>query len=396
MEWPDRNPKKVRTDIKSPKKKKNNAIEFYRFLFSCVIFVLHSRQYGGFGNEPGHFGGGYLAVEFFLIVSGLLAAKGIEARMKAEQVLRAALKMQDSEDSQPAQKSKDSKESVFSKLRRFAPVRAFVGLFSDLCSRYLRLYPDYILSILLLLVVRRALAAGFCPVFAFKEGMADILAIQIFGRSYTINGQLWFVSGLIWASLLANFLFRLNAKIYAYIIAPLFLAGFSAASWINFGTVDLTKNELMFPWAFARCFAMLGLGATLSRLKFNPSRVRTLKAKLLGLLEIPLLAAAIAIMYYSRHSYWDYVCLILLALLTICAFSGAGVLSRILDNPFSGGLGAISYSMYLHQYTFQVTAIVLFPGRDFTTVVLITLAALIVFSMLLEFTKWPFAFGRSK
>ncbi len=368
-------------------KKKNNAIEFYRFLFSCIIFVLHSRQYGGFGNEPGHFGGGYLAVEFFLIVSGMLAAKGIEARTKAAWVKEASKDLQNSEDSH---------ESLLKRLCRSAPVRAFVGLFRDLYSRYLRLYPDYILSILLLMVVRRALAPGFCPVFSFKEGLADVLAIQIFGRSYMINGQLWFVSGLIWASLLANFFYRLNAKIYSYIIAPLFFAGFSLASWLNFGTVDLTRSELMFPWAFARCFAMLGLGMTLSQLDFSLLKEETLKAKLLGLLELPVLAGAIAIMQLTRHSFWDYVCIVLLALLTICAFSGAGLLSRVLDNRFSGALGAISYSMYLHQYTFQVSAQVLFPGRDFSAVVLISLAVLIVFSAILEFTKWPFAFGRSK
>lgn len=368
-------------------KKKNNAIEFYRFLFSCIIFVLHSRQYGGFGNEPGHFGGGYLAVEFFLIVSGMLAAKGIEARTKAAWVKEASKDLQNSEDSH---------ESLLKRLCRSAPVRAFVGLFRDLYSRYLRLYPDYILSILLLMVVRRALAPGFCPVFSFKEGLADVLAIQIFGRSYMINGQLWFVSGLIWASLLANFFYRLNAKIYSYIIAPLFFAGFSLASWLNFGTVDLTRSELMFPWAFARCFAMLGLGMTLSQLDFSLLKEETLKAKLLGLLELPVLAGAIAIMQLTRHSFWDYVCIVLLALLTICAFSGAGLLSRVLDNRFSGVLGAISYSMYLHQYTFQVSAQVLFPGRDFSAVVLISLAVLIVFSAILEFTKWPFAFGRSK
>lgn len=384
MDRPKDNIKELQVNSEKSQKKKNNAIEFYRFLFSCVIFVLHSRQYGGFGNEPGHFGGGYLAVEFFLIVSGMLVARGIEAR---EQALRSLLAAQDSENSQI---------SVLARFCKSTPVRAFTGLFRDLYSRYLRLYPDYILSILLLLVVRRALAPGFCPIFVFKEGVADVLAIQIFGRSHAINGQLWFVSGLIWASLLANFLLRLNAKVYAYIIAPLFLAAFSVASWINFGTIDLTRNELMFPWAFARCFAMLGLGATLSRLKFDPPQTKMLRVKLLGLLEIPLFASVLAVMYYTRHSFWDYVCIVLLSLLVICAVSGIGVLSRILDNRFSGALGAISYNMYLHQYSFQVTAIILFPDRDFTAVVSITLAALTVFTMLLEFTKWPFAFGRSK
>lgn len=59
------------------KRKKNGAIEFYRFLFSCIIYVLHFRGYGNFEKGDGVFYGGYLAVEFFFIVSGALSFKGL-------------------------------------------------------------------------------------------------------------------------------------------------------------------------------------------------------------------------------------------------------------------------------------------------------------------------------
>ena len=51
---------------------RNYSIEFYRFLFACIIYVLHVRKYENFSNEYGEFNGGYLAEEFFFILSGFL------------------------------------------------------------------------------------------------------------------------------------------------------------------------------------------------------------------------------------------------------------------------------------------------------------------------------------
>lgn len=48
------------------------AIGIYRYLFAFIICILHIKEYYG-DNYP--FGGGYLAVEFFLVLSGYLMMK---------------------------------------------------------------------------------------------------------------------------------------------------------------------------------------------------------------------------------------------------------------------------------------------------------------------------------
>lgn len=56
---------------------KNGAIEFYRFLFSMIIGLLHFRGYGKLPKNTA-FNGGYLGVEFFFIVSGYFLMKQYE------------------------------------------------------------------------------------------------------------------------------------------------------------------------------------------------------------------------------------------------------------------------------------------------------------------------------
>lgn len=51
---------------------RNNAFDFYRFLFAVIIFILHFWGYGNFESRNGRFQGGYLAVEFFFMLSGFI------------------------------------------------------------------------------------------------------------------------------------------------------------------------------------------------------------------------------------------------------------------------------------------------------------------------------------
>ena len=56
---------------------KNNAIQFWRYLFTCLICILHfETQY--FSGEQPFFLCGYLGVEFFFILSGFFMVKHAE------------------------------------------------------------------------------------------------------------------------------------------------------------------------------------------------------------------------------------------------------------------------------------------------------------------------------
>mgnify|MGYP006951500977 CR=1 FL=1 len=58
--------------------KRNNALEFYRFVFIVFIFFMHFRSYGGFEGDKNYFAAGYLGVEYFFILSGFFMMQKVE------------------------------------------------------------------------------------------------------------------------------------------------------------------------------------------------------------------------------------------------------------------------------------------------------------------------------
>ena len=63
---------------KSMKEKRNGIISLWKFLFAIVIAFFHCSQFYQDIKNP-FFPGGYIAVEFFFIVSGFyLAKKGLK------------------------------------------------------------------------------------------------------------------------------------------------------------------------------------------------------------------------------------------------------------------------------------------------------------------------------
>ena len=291
--------------------RKNNAVEFFRFLFVCIIFILHFRGYGKFDSQTGHFNGGYLGVEFFFIVSGYLLMG------------RAS---NDKEDANPAKKS----------LRY-------------LISRYIRLYPAYLLSIIILLIYKNCSDSTFQLLTVIKKGFPDILALQIFWRPQAINGHLWFISANLWASFLVYYFVSKDKESFLYLIEPISLLVFIGATFRAHGHLDLTANDVL--WISGiRAFTEIGLGCLVYQAvnALKDSHIK-LNRWFCSLLEMLLLFVIILIMYRTRRDYKDYIMIFLLAVFVFFLFAKQGILSKALDNRASGFLGSISYLMYLNQ-----------------------------------------------
>ena len=320
----------------------NNTVEFFRFFFSCIVFLTHFRDYGHYYNVGGHFSGGYLAVEFFFLTSGFFLMQHVE-----DEKGRAPTEVPTGELS--------AERATFRYIR----------------WRYRRLYPMYLLSLLFLIPVRFIMEPDFSLRTALTAGLPDVLAVQIFWRPYELNLFLWYVSALIWASAPIYWLLKKNRKLFLYAVEPIVLAGFLAGTWIRFGHVDLTEPEVL--WVSGvRALAEIGIGCWLYMVHAAVTERenkggRDLPEGIYTAVEILLLGGIMVIIYATRRSAWDYLGILLLCLFTLLVFLKRGKLTKTLDNRFSGFLGSISYAIYLNQFALTELVEPLLPGLGYWT-----------------------------
>ena len=160
-------------------KQKNYAIEWYRYFFTVFICILHIKEYAG---DPVPFGGAYLAVEFFLLLSGFLLMQSI--------------------DRHPAEGDAETATLKFMK------------------SRFLRFYPQYILSWVLLaayvVFIRHSVSIKEVVIGYWDE----ILMLQMLGAGRTFNAAMWYVSALFIVSGIVYYLAAKNKKFFTHIFAP--------------------------------------------------------------------------------------------------------------------------------------------------------------------------------
>ena len=72
----------VQKQVSKPERERNGKIELLRFIFALVVALFHLGGNEKFGHEM--MKTGYLAVEYFFIVSGYLLVGSVERLQKAE------------------------------------------------------------------------------------------------------------------------------------------------------------------------------------------------------------------------------------------------------------------------------------------------------------------------
>lgn len=326
--------------------KRNNALEFYRFVFIVFIFFMHFRSYGGFEGDKNYFAGGYLGVEYFFILSGFFMMQKIE--------------------------------KLFASNNSLNPEKSTVSFFA---ARVKRLYPLYIFSLFLFMLALKIVKPEYGLLSHAKDGFADFFMLQVFFEKEPVNLHLWFVSGLLWGSFLAYYLAVKYREKYTCIIAPLAFLGFAGYCFTNFGKIDITSISPVFLGAFFRAFSEIGIGCTLYCIynKLKNRDFSKLDKITLSVLEIilPLLCGYIA--WRGHWNILDFIALFAICALILVTALGQGIVSKLLNNKFSGFLGSITYAMYLYQAVF-----IYIGDRDFNCefrlLVLVDLACLVAFS----------------
>ena len=325
--------------------KRNLAVEFYRFLFSLVVCLFHFRTYVPRTDGQYPFDSGYLGVEFFLLLSGVFLAQAAEKNSEIS-----------------------SGGAYF-------------------LQRYKRLYPQYLITVLCLAVLRIFVIGNLTFEKWLREGVAEILMFQSVGTGNLLSLVLWYPSAILLASFCLYSLRTWNKK-FCQIVFPIAAFGiFSALIQAN-GSINVTFSyHYLFSDGLWRALAGMMFGCICYDIivwfrNFNFAG----KKLMFTLIELVLLAAMGTILYLPR--YWESLAMVLFAVFIVLILSQTSYLSDLLNNRVSRYLGKISYAVYLNQIVVYLTIFKFFPaveGTSFAKVSLIYLAIVICLAVVTTF-----------
>jgi len=374
--------------------KRSGAADFFRYLFSFIVFVMHFRYYGGFESEYGQFNGGYLAVEYFFILGGFLLAQRAEKDRNGSGVIRRT-----------------------------------AGYF---LSRVKRILPAYWFSLAALLVTNIFLGYGdgYIRDF-FTAGIPEIFLMQVFVHPHEIVLYNWYLSAMLWSGAAVYLAAAALGKWFYRIVCPAAVILGYGYLMAAFGHVDVIKYAPALVraaagmclgcgiYAISRpgitsghgmtsghgkssghgatsgCRKSSGYGATSGHelssrhgvtsghgkssepgMTSGPGKSFAPGCAAVTAAEVLSSAAAVAIMYFNRHSMWDFAGTACMGALVWALFTGKGPLSRLMDRPLARYLGGLSMTVYLSQamaqnifnrffwgaFPFPMASVLLFAG----------------------------------
>lgn len=321
---------------------KKGGIELYRFVMTNIVCLHHFRLY----SEALPYGGGYLAVDFFFILSGYLLCR----HYKKTDLLEG--------------------KSPFCKTIRYIK------------ERYIRLFPQY-LSVLLISVILTVQIVEIKwsseNVFAFllKFFMLDCFAP---GVQISIMPQGWYCSSLLIASALMYYLYSKNEKIFKKIFAPSFSIGIYLVFLLKYGHLNLyTQYGYIVTIGTFRAIAGLCLGSLLENF-LGDRTIWPIKGKIINWSIF--LAATVYLLYAllwdNGYDKGDLLVLLFFVIVLLYLLGDTDV-SAFFSTPFFEKLGEMSYTMFLIHYTIAVFFSHFGWGRSYDWKIVSILYLLLVF-----------------
>lgn len=313
-------------------KEKNHAIEIYRYLFAIFVCTLHFKEY--YGN-PYPWGGAYLSVEFFLILAGFFEMRHIYSHCR--------------ENGAPEDGIKDY-----------------------VVGRIKRLFPQYIVALLLYYIYRIFVTNSITVKQALVDFLPEWGMIQILGFGKYLNSAMWYVSAMMFASIVIYFFAVKNRRRFIWFFAP---AGVLLIySWLyqtnhGFGGVGLKNRTLIICDGFWRALGGMLLGciiyAIYDHLKKTgiQNRITVPVRVIMTICEAGILALITVLFYGPGNTVKDFTLVALMGVLVISTMLEVSYLSRALNHiPVTG---KYTYALYCHHWLFQNLIKEQFPGYPF-------------------------------
>ena len=295
-------------------KKGNNSISFWRIIFTLLIIMLHC----GFTQ------GGYIAVEFFFLVSGFLLAKGYYG-----------------------DKHTSLKQYIKKRIQRLYPMyfvtaMVFLVFFSilDFASR------DFSVRLFFIDLIEKT-----------ATNWKSVLMLQLFGSGpIDINAPAWYVAALFWVALLYFILMKLLPKKAFVVFTAVTSGAVLICCFIFIGHLDLWEEKTLFiSQGVFRAYAEIGLGILIYVIKEKLSE-KQINSKIAFIVELIGYVAILVATAFTRHTRLDYLLLLIMAVCVFLSFSehrGAFFRNKIVTT-----ISGYTYGVYMNHSFFVVLLLI--------------------------------------
>lgn len=294
---------------------RNFSLDFFRGLMAIFVAIGHYFYWNSNYSVPLSF---ILAVDYFFILSGFVLAQSVLNNQHFESF-------------------------------KFAK------------SRYLRLFPVYIFSILLTLIILkvfhthlgqpdfgdivRILIIG--ELLPFKQ-YSNFIFYEPLGISWSISAEFW--TGIIFYPILYVFHQKIKQFVFPFLVLTALICFFVINNNSNnFMNIHYDRYTELLPFGFLRALLGYTFGTIAYYIvEFIHAKMPEQSNILISILQITILSLIIYL--YFKNNYLknnEYYSIFLFALMIISLSFKSGVILKLTNNYLGEWLGKISYPMYL-------------------------------------------------
>lgn len=214
--------------------------------------------------------------------------------------------------------------------------------------------------------------------------------LQITGFGDYWFAPFWYVSALLFASLVIYYLAIKNRERFTLFYAPLAIVLIYSWFWQTRGClagIGLSTNTLLVCDGFWRAFAGMCVGCLAHELKpvvdnFVKQIIPqgSLRSIAYTICEAFILIGLFVNFYGQGCTKRDFILVLGMAFLIIFVFIGESYLTQIFNNSLSYKLGVISYAMYCNHMIINNLIRAFFPGYNFLSMIVVYLLLVIILS----------------
>lgn len=326
-------------------KKRVGSIDFLKFVFAIIIVMYHGTAFFPEGSRPLCLSG-YIAVEFYFIVSGYLLTASSE-NYDGYGLFDADFGM------------------IRRKILHLFPYIFIAAIFSNIWN-----------------AVGQLSATDISYNMLYSAG--DILGLQMLGFPlFAATGVAWYISALLFVSFLIFPLLCKNRKLFARYIGPitaLVIFGYLAQTT---GTINDPGTWLGFVYkGLLRGYADISIGCTAYEMKLYIDIDGANHRAVYGFLEVTGFAVALFYgIFHETSDSHDFFIIPLLMISIAISFSKTSVLNKIFDHRIFNTLGLFSLSIFLDHFFIRSNLQRLFPSLSVTLMVMLYISSVTIFSI---------------